>query len=128
MKMSVFRMIAVAVLSVSLVNVGVVGTARAGVIDTLALVSPSRDADLAVVRSSLERKEVRDRLQKMGVPPSVVDVRVANLSDPELHRLAQDINHAPAGGDGVLAVVGAVFIVLIILDYIGVINIFKRHR
>jgi len=129
MKMSVFRVMAVTVLSVSLINVGAVGTAHAGVIDTVALVSPSRDADLAVVRSSLDRKEVRDQLQQMGVATSVVDARVANLSDPELHRLAQDINRAPAGGDGgLLAVIGAVFIVLIILDYTGVISIFKRHR
>jgi hypothetical protein len=32
----------------------------------------------------------------------------------------------PAGGDGVLVVVGMVFVVLIVLELVGITNIFRR--
>jgi hypothetical protein len=64
-------------------------------------------------------------MQKMGVDASSIDARVASLSDRELHQLASDMQSAPAGGD-ILALVGAVFIVLLILELVGVIDIFKK--
>ena len=85
----------------------------------------SRDADLAVVRGQLQCDAVREQLQAMGVDAAAVDARIARLSDSELHRLAQDLQKAPAGGD-TLAVIGVVFLVLIILEFVGVIDIFKR--
>jgi uncharacterized membrane protein (Fun14 family) len=33
---------------------------------------------------------------------------------------------APAGGDGALVVIGLVFLVLMILEFTGIIDIFKR--
>jgi hypothetical protein len=37
------------------------------------------------------------------------------------------MQEAPAGGDGLIAVVGLVFVVLLILELVGVIDIFKRN-
>jgi hypothetical protein len=48
------------------------------------------------------------------------------MSDSELATLAKRINETPAGGDGLLAVIGLTFVVLIILELTGVINIFNR--
>jgi hypothetical protein len=64
-------------------------------------------------------------MQEMGVDAASIDSRVASLSDRELHQLATDMQSAPAGGD-VLAVIGVVFIVLLILELVGVIDIFKK--
>jgi uncharacterized membrane protein (Fun14 family) len=36
------------------------------------------------------------------------------------------MQNAPAGGNGALVVVGIVFVVLMILEFTGVIDIFKR--
>ena len=47
------------------------------------------------------------------------------LNDRELHQLAVDMQNAPAGGD-VVWIIGVVFIVLIILELTGVIDIFKK--
>ena len=47
-------------------------------------------------------------------------------SDQELHQLAVDMRNAPAGGDA-LALIGAVFVVLLILELTGVIDIFKKR-
>jgi hypothetical protein len=99
--------------------------ASAAIVDTAALVSADREADLTAVRSRLERADVRAQMEKMGVDATAVDRRIASLNDRELHRLAADMKNAPAGGDAVW-IVGAVFIVLIILELTGVIDIFKK--
>jgi hypothetical protein len=125
MRMSIWRVGAVAVLSAALVNVGFVGAASAAIVDTQALVTTDRDADLASIRAQLERDDVRAKMQDMGVEPAVVDARLASVSDRELNRLAMDMERAPAGGDA-LAVIGIVFLVLLILEVVGVIDIFKR--
>jgi hypothetical protein len=126
MKTSTFRAAAVAVLSLSVANVGFIASAQAAIVETGALVTTTRDANLAAVRAQLNRAEVKQRLEGMGVDTAVVDARVANLSDLELQKMATDMQNAPAGG-GALVIIGAVFLVLIILEFVGVIDIFKRR-
>jgi len=125
MRMSLWRTSAVSILSVAIINMGLVGAASAAIVDTGTLVAPSRDADLSAVRAQLDRVDVRAQMEKMGVDASAIDSRVASLNDRELHQLATDMKGAPAGGD-ILALVGAVFIVLLILELVGVIDIFKK--
>jgi Skp family chaperone for outer membrane proteins len=124
MRMSLWRTSVVSILSVALVNMSMIGAASAAIVDTSMLVTPSRDADLGAIRAQLDRADVREQMQKMGVDTSAIDTRLASLSDQELRQLATDMKSAPAGGD-VLALVGAVFVVLLILELVGVIDIFK---
>lgn len=130
MKKSLWRAALTAVLSVAIVNLGFLSAAQAAIIDTSAFVQTDRGSDLASIRTQLDRADVRAQMAKMGVDAANIDTRVAALSDRELHQLAQDMQKAPAGGDGVLAVLGVIFLVLIILQVTGVIDIFKRapHR
>jgi hypothetical protein len=125
MRMSFLRVSAVSILSAALVNVGFVGAASAAIVDTQALVTTAREADLASIRSQLDREDVRAKMLEMGVDASHLDTRLASLNDRELHQLAADMERAPAGGDA-LAVIGVVFLVLLILEVVGVIDIFKR--
>ena len=125
MKLSVWRKSSIAILSVALINLGMASAASAAIVDTASLVSTDREADLAAVRSRIERADVRAQMEKMGVDATAVGRRIASLNDRELHRLAADMKNAPAGGDAVW-IVGAVFIVLIILELTGVIDIFKK--
>jgi len=125
MKHSPWRKFAVGILSVAILNMGMAGAASAAIVDTAELVTADRAADMSVVRSQLDRAEVRAQMEKMGLDAAAVDRRVASLNDRELHRLAVDMQNAPAGGDAVW-LVGAVFIVLIILELTGVIDIFKK--
>jgi hypothetical protein len=125
MKMAVWRASAISILSVAIINLGLVSAASAAIVPTETLVAPNRDADLASIRTQLDRKDVRQQMQEMGVDAANIDSRVASLSDRELHQLATDMQSAPAGGD-VLAVIGVVFIVLLILELVGVIDIFKK--
>jgi hypothetical protein len=125
MRVSLWRKSAIAVLSVAIVNMGFMSAASAGIVDTSALVSTARDADLSAIRAKLDREDVRARMQEMGVDAAAVDARLASLSDRELHQLATDMQNAPAGGDA-LALLGAVFLVLLVLELVGVIDIFKK--
>jgi uncharacterized membrane protein (Fun14 family) len=124
--MTAFKRLVAAIVSLAVLNLGSPLVAQAGVIGTLqAVESQQRAADLATVNSALARSEVRSRLQAMGVEPSRVEARVAVLTDGELASLARQVEDLPAGSDA-LAIVGIVFLVLLILEAVGVIDIFKK--
>jgi len=102
--------------------------ARAEMVGTAQLLSADARADKeAQVRNFLARDDVRKQLEAMGVDQKAAQERVASLTDSELQQLDQEIAKAPAAGDaGILIVLGVVFLVLIILDLIGVLHIFRR--
>lgn len=120
------RTLLVQILAIALLNVGSPLVVQAEVIGTLAgLESAQRDTDLARVNRALATAEARDQLQALGVDQAQVEARLAGLTDSELSTLADKLENAPAGGD-VLAVIGVVFVVLLILEAVGVIDIFKK--
>lgn len=125
MNSSTWRSTAVAVLALAVVNMGFVGTAQAGIVGTEALVRTDRDQHLSAIQSQLNRADVRAELAALGVDDAALDQRVANLSDSELAALAKRMQDAPAGGDA-LALIGAVFLVLLILEIVGVVDLFKK--
>lgn len=100
--------------------------ASAAMIGTQAAVAASaRAANLARVDGVLARADVQQRLTDLGVDPDAARTRAAALSDAELAGFAAQLEQAPAGGD-ILAVIGIVFVVLLILELTGVIDIFKK--
>ena len=118
--------ILVQVLVISLLSVGSPVVVQAEIIGTLAgLESSQRQADLARVSRALATAEAREQLQALGVGPAEVEARLARLTDSELNTLADRIDQAPAGA-GILEVVGIVFVVLLILEAVGVIDVFKK--
>ena len=126
MKISLWRKCSIAVLSVSMLNMGMMGAASAAIVDTSALIATDREADLGAIRAQLARADVRAQMEQMGVDATAVEQRIARLNNHELHQLAADMRNAPAGGDA-LALIGAVFVVLLILEVTGVIDIFKKR-
>ena len=116
----------VAVVAASLLVASLPRGAVAGVITTQQyLTAVDREAALARIDAVLAREEVRTRLEHYGVDPVAADERIAALTDQELSLLATELENLPAGGD-LLGVVGIVFIVLLILELVGVIDIFSR--
>ena len=114
------------VLCVAMLNLGSPMVAQAGLIGTLqAVEADTRAQDLATVGAALARDLVREQFTALGVDPAEVEMRVAALTDPELRMLAGKVAEAPAGADA-LAVIGIVFLVLLILEAVGVIDIFKK--
>ena len=114
------------VMCVNLITLGCVPAANAAVIGTPTFNQElTRAATLGHINGLLAQDSVRKQMIALGVDPDDAQARVAALTDGELQTLDQHIGTLPAGGD-VLAVVGAVFIVLLILELVGVINIFKK--
>ena len=126
MKSSNWRAGVVAVISMAITNVGFMQAAQAGIVDTAVVVQTTRDANLATISTHLTGEDVRAQLTRFGVEASAIDQRLATMTDAELAQLADRMDRAPAGGDGLLAVIGLTFVVLIILELVGVIDIFKK--
>lgn len=121
-----FRPLLVTVLSVAILNGGAIQATHAGIVDTGAMVQTTRDANLASIQTQLASKEVRAQLGRYGVDEAAIDTRLAALSDREVATLAKRMHEAPAGGDGIIVLLGVTFFVLLILELMGVIDIFKR--
>lgn len=126
MRIERFRRACVALVSLSLLGLGVQMPAAAGIVGTAEAIGASGSSDLrAGVGAVVAREDVRAQFVALGVDPAEIEGRLAALSDAELATLAERLGDAPAGGD-VLAVIGIVFVVLMILEFTGVIDIFKK--
>ena len=126
MRFEVLRRACVALVSVSVISLGLQAPAVAGVVSTAEAVAAARgEGPRAVVDATLARSDVRSQLAELGVDAAAIEGRLAALSEEEIAALADQIESAPAGGDA-LAVIGIVFVVLIILELVGVIDIFKK--
>jgi hypothetical protein len=107
-------------MSLNLVTLGWAPAASAQVVSTATFnQSLTRDTRIDRINNYLAQDAVRGQLVGLGVDPNDAQARVAALTDSELEMLT-----LPAGGEA-LAVIGVVFIVLLILELVGVINIFK---
>ncbi len=123
------RRLLVGVLSLSLMGTGILpAVSYAGIIGTQSMIEMEQaDTDRARVESFIGQDNVRDQMISMGVDPAEVSARLAALTGEELRMLNQHIDGLPAGGGStVLVVIGIVFLVLLILEFTGVIDIFKK--
>ena len=102
-----------------------VPVANASIIGTHSYLQSHDDSDRAKIESFLSREDVQNQLVRLGVSPDDARKRVAALTENELSRLQHHIDEMPAGS-GALAVLGVVLIVLIVLELVGVTNIFTR--
>lgn len=101
-------------------------TGSAGMVGTDQMMGAAKvEADRESVRAFLDRENVQEHLLAWGVASDDAIDRVARLSDAEVATLAEEIETAPAGS-GALAVLGVVFIVLIVLELVGVTNVFSK--
>lgn len=113
------------VVAVLVLSFGLQSTALAGVIGTEAMLQNTEAQEArAELQAALARDEVRQQLEAHGVDLAQAERRIDALSDEEVLVLAERFDEAPAGG-GVLAVLGATFLVLLVLELLGVINVFQ---
>jgi len=120
-----FRRTFVALVSAALVSMGAQLPAAASIVGTSEAAAAGQVDARDVVDAALARADVQAKLAEMGVDRAAIEGRLAALSADEMQTLAHQIQSAPAGGD-FLALIGVVFVVLIILELVGVIDIFKK--
>jgi hypothetical protein len=105
---------------------GLVPGARAAIVSTQTLIESSRtDNTRSRIQAMLSREDVRTELVRMGVDQGEAEKRLAALTPAELVQLQRHMDELPAGA-GALEVIGIVFLVLLILELVGVTNIFNK--
>lgn len=115
------------ILMVNTALLGVPGTAMAGTVGTHTLMQiEARQEKVDQLQQAMLRDDIREALVALGVTPEAAQQRIATLNDQELVALEGQIDTLPAGGTSLLAVIGVVFVVLLILDLTGVTNVFSR--
>jgi hypothetical protein len=98
--------------------------AYSGIVTTEQLMQEQLESlDRDTLVSLMDREEVRQQLIDRGVDPDYAKQRIAALSDEQINEIKANIDDLPAGG--VIGILIAVLLVLIILDIIGVTNIFS---
>jgi hypothetical protein len=114
------------ILSANLIALGFVQSAGAGVIGTeTAIQMQERTARIERIHSVLARDSVQSQMVRLGVDPAAAAARIASLSDSELQQLEARMDELPAGANGALEVLGIVLLVLLVLELVGVTDIFK---
>jgi len=110
-------------LSAALACTGYPGVAVAEMLGTDAVVETRHGERLDRVQAVIAREDVARTLQRLGVDPEEAKRRVAALTEAELARLEGRIDAVPAGA-GLAEAIGIVFVVLIVLELVGITDIF----
>lgn len=109
----------------AMLSLGFAQASQAGVITTYDVTRfEARQLRSADIERFFARADVAAELQRLGVAADDVVVRIASLTDQEIAALHDRIEQQVAGGDAI-AVIGVVFLVLLILELVGVTDIFK---
>ena len=86
-----------------------------------------QEVDRDRLRAFLDRAEVRDQLEALGVDGDIASARINSLTNEEVANLVDRLDQLPAGGDGFGTLVGAallVFIILLTTDLLGLTDVF----
>lgn len=103
---------------------GYVPVAKAGIIGTETVVNAEQiQQQREHISVLLQREQVKNYLTARGVDSVYLQSRVDSLTDAEVEALASRLDRMPAGGD-LLTIALIAFIVLVILDAVGVTDIF----
>ena len=82
----------------------------------------TRGTDVETIRTALEQKLVRQRLQDLGFSADEVSTRLSELTDAQLHYFATRLDDLKVGGDGlgiVIAILVIIILVILILQLTG---------
>lgn len=114
------------VVATAMLSIGFVQPSAAGVVSTEVLIqADSRQDAMSRLEATLLRQDVAEQLVEHGVEPATVLARVESLTTDELIALDGQISDQVAGGSAV-GILGAVFLVLIVLELVGITDIFKK--
>ena len=110
--------------SLSLICMGFAQVAPAGMIGTAYLLdAENRLETRSRVETLLARDDVARQFEALGVCAALIAQRLDAMSTAELAELEGMIDEKIAGGNA-LGVIGALFLVLLILEILGVTNVF----
>lgn len=85
-------------------------------------IASERAADLLVVQRALENRQVAQKLRDYGVAPADVQIRLASMSDRDVHTLASASKGLPSGGDGTGTLISLLIIVILVIVIMKLLN------
>ena len=74
-----------------------------------------RGEEINTIQKTLEMQILAEKLKAYGLSAEEVNDRLRNMSDEQIHLLAQASDRVLAGGDGVGFVIGILIIVLLVI-------------
>ena len=83
--------------------------------EVISPVSVDRAGDLTTVRAALENKLVAQRLQDLGYSVDEIGMKLSQLSDEQLHKLALNLDQVRVGQDGLGIVIGVLVVIVLVL-------------
>jgi hypothetical protein len=86
------------------------------------VISSARDADMLVAQRAFENRIVAQKLRDYGVTPEEAQVRLANMSDEDLHTLASATKGLPSGGDSTGAIIGILVVIILVIVVLRLMN------
>jgi len=93
--------------------------------EAISMLSFDRSSDLEKIRKVLEMKMVREKLKDLGFAPDEIENRLSQLSDPQIHQLALNLDELQVGGSSGWAVL---IVILLIAIVVGVVIYVSGHR
>ena len=83
----------------------------------------AREADMLVAQRALENKIVAQKLRDYGVAAADAQLKLASMSDRDLHTLASASRGLPSGGDGATgAIIGVLVVVILVIVILRLMN------
>ncbi|WP_457639782.1 PA2779 family protein [Persephonella sp.] len=78
-------------------------------------VNSLREMEINKIQRALENELVREKLQAYGIDPQKVEEKLSQMSDQQIHMLAQASDRVLAGGDLLGTVIGVLIIILLVV-------------
>lgn len=91
---------------------GMVGSVMS---DESTQINSLRDMEITKIQRALENELVREKLQAYGLSPQQVQEKLSQMSDEQIHMLAQASDRVLAGGDLLGTIIGVLIIVLLVV-------------
>lgn len=104
------------------------GVAQARLVTTDQVIGGmSADSERDRIQAFLGRADVQAQMVALGVDTAEAAARIATLSDDEIRQVAGQLDRLPAGQDAatIALVLLSVFVLLVMLQVLGAINIFS---
>ena len=77
--------------------------------------SEERAAEIEKIRQALENRIVREKLVAHGLSSEEVESKLGEMSDRQIHMLAQASDDVLAGGDALGAIIGILLIIVLVI-------------
>ena len=118
------RMTAIILSALTLFMTLQISVAQAAMVGTQAVVQEQQIRhDRTQISALLQQDQAVEAMQSLGVDPEMVQERVASMTAEELTAFNDQVEQMQAGGSA-LGVIAVIFLVLILLDLLGVTDIF----